>query len=603
MPPFAQPGNHVLCTTARHKVGHFLIGTLSIVLLLIASIHDAAAVGPFVPVTGASNPFNGTDVGSDSAPVFVDIDRDGDLDAFIGAADGTLRYYKNTGTATAPVFALQSNDDTPPFFSGASRVLDFGSNSHPAFVDADNDGDPDAFIGLSDGTTRFFDNLSETGNGVVFGEITSNLNPWYGLTMPGGFSAPTFVDIDPTANPDGDLDAFIGVGGTDGQGAIYFYENAGADFSLTGFSISGAGGAFALRAVPAFANVDSQPDKELFVGSAAGNIRYFLNFDTYPPNFFEGTGLANPFNGVSVGSNSSPAFADLDNDGDFDAFVGAGDGTIRYFRNDEIMQAALTTVLNGTGSITSNPAGILCPGDCSETYTNNTSITLTATPYTTTPPNSGNTVFTGWTVANAPGLCTDLAPCTFTFQTTTTVTANFATGLPRVNWSTAGQNVSENVGQVTVTAGLSLNGQPVTTKNNVTVPFTVAGTATGGDHNLAAGTITLPAGQSQGTISFNITDDTVAEPTDETIVITMGTVSSNSVKGAVTIHTVSLRDNDAGDLNGDNAITLADAILALQVLTGITPPAGIDLSGDINGNGRIDMGDVIFILQRVAGLR
>ena len=52
---------------------------------------------------GAANPLNAVGVGDYSAPAFVDIDGDGDKDAFIGAGDGTLCYYKNTGTSTVMV--------------------------------------------------------------------------------------------------------------------------------------------------------------------------------------------------------------------------------------------------------------------------------------------------------------------------------------------------------------------------------------------------------------------------------------------------------------------------------------------------------------------
>jgi hypothetical protein len=58
--------------------------------------------------TGTANPFNGIDVGLSSAPTFADIDGDGDLDAVVGAGDGSLKYYKNTGTATNPIYTEQT---------------------------------------------------------------------------------------------------------------------------------------------------------------------------------------------------------------------------------------------------------------------------------------------------------------------------------------------------------------------------------------------------------------------------------------------------------------------------------------------------------------
>ena len=66
------------------------------------------------------------------APVFADLDNDNDLDLVIGGGDGTLYYYKNTGTIYSPIWA-QNNS----MFSG----IDVGSVSAPTFADLDNDGD------------------------------------------------------------------------------------------------------------------------------------------------------------------------------------------------------------------------------------------------------------------------------------------------------------------------------------------------------------------------------------------------------------------------------------------------------------------------------
>ena len=54
----------------------------------------------------------------------------------------------------------------------------------------------------------------------------------------------------------------------------------------------------------------------------AGTALALMLASTANAQFTEQTGVNNPFNGVDVGKYSTPAFADIDNDGDFDAFIG-----------------------------------------------------------------------------------------------------------------------------------------------------------------------------------------------------------------------------------------------------------------------------------------
>ena len=50
---------------------------------------------------------------------------------------------------------------------------------------------------------------------------------------------------------------------------------------------------------------------------------------------------------------------------------------------------ALTVSVTGTGSVSSAPAGIACPGDCTESYASTVSVLLTAAP-------SGGFAFSNW---------------------------------------------------------------------------------------------------------------------------------------------------------------------------------------------------------------
>jgi hypothetical protein len=57
-----------------------------------------------------------------------------------------------------------------------------------------------------------------------------------------------------------------------------------------------------------------------------------------------------------------------------------------------------------------------------------------------------------------------------------------------------------------------------------------------------------------------------------------------------------------GDVTGDGVANLADAILVLKLVSGVTTQ-GVSLSGDVNGDGKIGMAEVIYILQHAADMR
>src|SRR5262245_40340866 len=82
-------------------------------LALVITDAAGASTVNFTEKIGSNNPFNGVDVGNYANPAFVDLDGDGDRDVVIGADDGTLLFFRNTGTASNPVFAQQTGSNNP----------------------------------------------------------------------------------------------------------------------------------------------------------------------------------------------------------------------------------------------------------------------------------------------------------------------------------------------------------------------------------------------------------------------------------------------------------------------------------------------------------
>ena len=273
-----------------------------------------------------TTPFSNLDMDYDyTRPTFADIDDDGDMDAFVGDDYGYIHYFENTGTASVPAFSSSGITD-------AFGITDPAYSLAPAFVDIDNDGDLDLFAGALDGEVYFFQNI---GNATV-AEFTNNgsdVSGNFGITVEGGgYATPAFVDID----DDGDFDLFIGDGSGElyffeniGDATVPAFNYVGYDV----FGITDVG----TYSAPAFVDIDKDGDMDLFIGEYNGETFFFKNTGNASiPAFKEFTGGDNPLDGFEVHYDASPAFVDIDNDDDMDVFIGDYYGQILFLENQEL---------------------------------------------------------------------------------------------------------------------------------------------------------------------------------------------------------------------------------------------------------------------------
>lgn len=92
------------------------------------------------------------------------------------------------------------------------------------------------------------------------------------------------------------------------------------------------------------------------------------------------------------------------------------DGTgVGQIVNDDPGPQTVNVAVAGSGTVTSNPAGISCPADCTQAYVYGTAVTLTASPST-------GWSFTGW----SGGGCSGTGSCVVTMNQARSVTATFA---------------------------------------------------------------------------------------------------------------------------------------------------------------------------------
>ena len=261
--------------------------------------------------------------GSGAYPAFLDYNADGLTDLLISNFGyfGTpykskIALYENIGTASAPQFKLITRD-----FNSISNYSI--SNMVPAFGDMDGDGDADMIIGDYSGKLHYFNNTAGAGNPVNF--VLSQAN-YFGIDI-GTYAFPQIIDV----NRDGKLDLLVG----EREGILNYYVNTGTIavpvFSATG--VTNFGGVDVMISCCTGYSYpflfDSAGTYKLFVGSEKGYIYYYTNIDgNLTGNFtLVDSMYLNIYEGESIAING----ADINNDGLFDLAVGNFAGGVSLY--------------------------------------------------------------------------------------------------------------------------------------------------------------------------------------------------------------------------------------------------------------------------------
>jgi len=215
-----------------------------------------------------------------------------------------------------PPDATEATVSAPqPSFTTVQEADFSASGAQPnAFVDFDNDGDLDLFIGFRGRANRLYRN-----DAGVYTDVAAQV----GLALEEDTRVASWGDYD----GDGDADVYIGFP-TSVDAPDRLYRNDGAD----GFTEVSASVGLEVRGTTrqtSWLDLDGDNDLDLFVALRDGANRMFRNDSGRFVDITERTGLGDARKTVGV------AWFDYDQDGDLDAFVanqnGDQDG---FFRND-----------------------------------------------------------------------------------------------------------------------------------------------------------------------------------------------------------------------------------------------------------------------------
>lgn len=269
-----------------------------------------------------------------NAVEFADMDNDGDLDLIWGDFyQPGLFYLENFGTPDIPDFdhTLMVTD-----FPQGTGFETTGHNS-ARIADFDGDGDGDMVVGVLSGAygTEYLDNLyyfrnNGTAENPDLELMTSRLLP--GLDLISG-SHPAISEQCST----GDLQIWVGTeqdsANPNYNGSIYnLYENGGnADFALN-MNSSGEYGEIGSNLSPAFFDLLNDGANDMFIGEFNGTIIKIDQEREYP-NYCIFWGPEPDFLNIDLSGRSTPSFGDVDQDGDDDLVIGDKNGIIHIYWN------------------------------------------------------------------------------------------------------------------------------------------------------------------------------------------------------------------------------------------------------------------------------
>ena len=276
------------------------------------------------------------DLGENSAPVFVDIDGDGDQDLLVGNAGNrgdagyraSISLFENKGNNT---FELTNSDFLEIYKN--QQLFDI----KPFVTDMDADGIDDlGFISNSftGETIRFFPNHATKGKAFALKLSEAVILPQIQYLSNGDF--PLFFDL----NKDGLKDLLIGKG----SGRLEYYKNTGTAklpiYTLENEELGGIASDYTIGNISLItADLNGDGKEELITGNRNGYVTVYKNITEQNLKKFvaDSTTIFDEFTGkntsIQMGGGLIIAVADLNNDQIPDLMIGTNTGGLKWLKN------------------------------------------------------------------------------------------------------------------------------------------------------------------------------------------------------------------------------------------------------------------------------
>lgn len=233
------------------------------------------------------------------ASFYVDLNNDGKRDLVVSPNGTSLAenrnsmwHYRNNGTDASPEFSFLEDN----VFQGS--MIDLGEGAYPVPFDHDGDGLMDLVVANH--------GHFQTGDTYVCKLMLLR---------------------------------------NDGTGSNPSFEVVDEDFA--GLSTSGIG----LSMYPAFADMDDDGDKDMYIGDLQGRLHFFRNIGSAqsPDMVLEMPNMTDAFGTViDVGQFATPQFFDLDGDSLLDLLIGERNGNLNYYRNIGTAEQASWQLISGS---------------------------------------------------------------------------------------------------------------------------------------------------------------------------------------------------------------------------------------------------------------